>query len=338
MGLRIWDTPSGRDRRWLRRKSGFTPAPRYARVAVVSLAVTLMATLAWQGVQRLLAPSKMAGGEAAHFLARPPSDRPGIPAWQTAISEALEQAVAQGVGGNITAAEMQTDRAAAILMTTRMQGQTATPEFFEHTVREFDRVVQTHTDNARLVEHVTLARIELAQLRSAQPVMPEARGGGDDGAASKNENAAQTGSLNYKAATGPGVQAAHAVNIPGHVMLAAPRALGTNEQLDPAVLHGNYIDATLMPDTSEILLPRATRVMADGVRVEGLTIAGAAQTLDGIRWKNVTFVGTRLRYEGGEVSLQNVRFTNCTFGFSTDERGARLADAIALGQRSFVMQ
>jgi hypothetical protein len=52
----------------------------------------------------------------------------------------------------------------------------------------------------------------------------------------------------------------------------------------------------------------------------------------------VTFVGTRLRYEGGEVSLQNVRFTNCTFGFSTNDRGARLADAIALGQRSFVMQ
>jgi hypothetical protein len=338
MGLTIWDTPSGRDRRWLRRKSGFTPAPTYARIAVVSLAVALMATLAWQGAQRLLAPARMAGGDAAHFLARPPSDRAGIPAWQTALSEALEQAVAQGVGGNITAAEMQADRAAAILMTTRMQGQTATPEFFEHTVRELDRVVQTHADNARLVEHVTLARIELAQLRSAQPVMPEARGGGDVGAAPKNENAAQTGSLNHGAEAGPGVQAPHAVSIPGHVVLAAPRALGTNELLDPAALRGNYIDATLMPDTSEILLPRATRVMADGVRVEGLTIAGAAQTVDGIRWKNVTFVGTRLRYEGGEVSLQNVRFTNCTFGFSTDERGARLADAIALGQRSFVMQ
>jgi acyl dehydratase len=114
--------------------------------------------------------------------------------------------------------------------------------------------------------------------------------------------------------------------------------LAANELLDSGALHGNYIDATLMPDTSEILLPPSTRVMADGVSVDGLTIAGAAQTLDGIRWKNVTFVGTRLRYEGGEVSLQNVRFKNCTFGFSTDERGARLADAIALGQQTFVMQ
>jgi len=337
MGLTIWDTPSGRDRRWLRRKSGYMPAPMYARVAVVSLAMALMATLAWQGAQRLLDPARMPGSDAPHFLARPPSDRPGMPAWQTALSDALEQAVAQGVGGNITAAEMQADRAATILVTTRMRAQTATPEFFEHTVRELDRVLQTHPDNARLVEHVTLARIELAQLRSAQPVMPEA-GGGGEGAAPKNENAAQTGTLNSGADVGPGVHAAHAVNIPGHVILAAPRALGANDLLDPAALRGNYIDATLMPDTSEILLPPSTRVMADGVRVDGLTIAGAAQTLDGIRWKNVTFIGTRLRYEGGEVSLQNVRFTNCTFGFSADERGARLADAIALGQRSFVMQ
>jgi hypothetical protein len=337
MGLTIWDTPSGRDRRWLRRKSGYTPAPVYARVAVVSLAMALMATLAWQGAQRLLDPARMAGSDAPHFFARPPSDRPGVTAWQTALSDALEQAVAQGVGGNITAAEMQADRAATILMTTRMRTPTATPEFFEHTVRELDRVLQTHPDNARLVEHVTLVRIELAQLRSAQPVMPEAGRGGES-AAPKNENAAQTGTLNSGADVGPRARAAHGVNIPGNVILAAPRALGANELLDPAGLRGNYIDATLMPETSEILLPPSTRIMADGVRVDGLTIAGAAQTLDGIRWKNVTFIGTRLRYEGGEVSLQNVRFRNCTFGFSADERGARLADAIALGQRSFVMQ
>jgi hypothetical protein len=338
MGLTIWDAPSGRDRRWLRRKSGYNaPTPVYARVAVVSLAMVLMATLAWQGAQRLLDPAKIAGNDAPHFFARPPSDRPGVPAWQTALSDALEQAVAQGVGGSITAAEMQADRAAAILMTTRMQAQTGTPEFFEHTVRELDRVLQTHPDNTRLVEHVTLARIELAQLRSAQPVTPDEDDGGG-GMAPKNESATRVGTPNSGVEVGRGARAPHAVSIPGHVILAAPRALGANELLDPAALHGNFIDATLMPDTSEILLPPSTRVMADGVRVDGLTIAGAAQTLDGIRWKNVTFVGTRLRYEGGEVSLQNVSFRNCTFGFSADEREARLADAIALGQRSFVMQ
>jgi hypothetical protein len=335
--LRIWDTPSGRDRRWMRRKAGYAPAPTYVRVAVVSLAMALMATLAWQGAQRLLDPAKMAGGEAPHFLARPPSDRAGVPAWQTALSDALEQAVARGTAGNITAAEMQTDRAATIVMSSRMQAEAAAPEFFEHTVRELDRVLQTHPDNARLLEHVTLARIELAQLRSAQPVAAAADGR-NEGTTLQNENATGEATLNSGADVGLRVRAPHALGIPGHVILGAPQAVAANELLDPAALHGNYIDATLMPDTSEILLPPSRRVMTDGVRVDGLTLAGAAQTLDGIRWKNVTFIGTRLRYEGGEVSLQNVRFTNCTFGFSADERGARLADAIALGQRSFVMQ
>ncbi len=32
--------------------------------------------------------------------------------------------------------------------------------------------------------------------------------------------------------------------------------------------------------------------------MEGLTIEGASQTLDGFSWKDVTFVGMRLRYEG----------------------------------------
>jgi hypothetical protein len=334
MGFGIWDTPSGRDRRWERRKTGFAPAPTYVRVAVVALATTLVATLVWQGVKRLLDPAKMAGSEAPHLYVTPPSDRPGVAAWQTALSDALEQAVAQGVGGNITAAEMQTDRAAAILMSTRMQGQAATPDFFERTVGQLDRVLRSHADNERLIEHVTLARIELAQLRSAQPDLPA----GGESHAAKNGSASPAASASPEILAGPGVQAPHAVNIPGRVLLAAPRALVANELLDPAALGGNYVDATLMPDTSEVLLVPATRVMADGVRVDELTIAGASQTLDGIRWKDVTFVGTRLRYEGGEVSLQNVRFKNCTFGFSTNDRGARLADAIALGQRSFVMQ
>jgi hypothetical protein len=337
MGFGIWDTPSGRDRRWERRKSAFAPAPMYVRKAVVALATTLVATLAWQGVKRVLDPTKMAGSDAPRFFSRPPSDRSVMAAWQTALSDSLEQAVAQGVGGNITAAEMQTDRAAAILMSTRMQAQMAAPDFFERTVGELDRVLRTHPDNERLIEHVTLARIELAQLRSAQPVVTEGPGGGEVGA-QENSGGSEAGSSNQGVNVGPDARALHAVNIPGHVVLAAPRALSANELLDPAALHAVYIDAMLMPDTSEILLPPATRVMADGVRVDGLTIAGAAQTLDGIRWKDVTFVGTRLRYEGGEVSLQNVRFKNCTFGFSTNERGARLADAIALGRRSFVMQ
>ena len=94
----------------------------------------------------------------------------------------------------------------------------------------------------------------------------------------------------------------------------------------------------LMPDTAEILMPPARRSFEDNVRVENLSIAGASQTLDAIRWTNVTFIGTRLRYEKGPLDLENVHFIDCTFEFPSDDRGARLANAIALGQTSFVSE
>ena len=74
-----------------------------------------------------------------------------------------------------------------------------------------------------------------------------------------------------------------------------PRSLPANFTLNPGTLGRSYLDATFMPGTSEILLPPAQRSLDDNVRVENLTIAGGAQTLDGIRWSNVTFVRTRPR-------------------------------------------
>jgi len=121
------------------------------------------------------------------------------------------------------------------------------------------------------------------------------------------------------------------------VRLTAPREIAANQVMGPPLLGGNYLDATLMPDTAEILLPPSSRSFADHVRVENLTIAGAAQTLDGIRWRNVTFVGTRLRYEGGELDLQNVHCVRCRFGFPSDDRGAHIATALALGQTSITL-
>jgi hypothetical protein len=93
-----------------------------------------------------------------------------------------------------------------------------------------------------------------------------------------------------------------------------------------------------MPDTAEILLPPASRLFTDNVRIKNLTITGAAQTLDGLHWENVTFIGSRLRYQGGELDLRNVRFVRCRFGLASDERGARLATALALGQSSLVIE
>jgi len=125
---------------------------------------------------------------------------------------------------------------------------------------------------------------------------------------------------------------------PGQVFVGAPRILAIGALLNPASLGGNLLDATSMPSGAEILEPPMSRIFADNVRVENLTIAGAAQTLDGIHWKNVTFIGTHLRYEGGELDLHDVRFIHCMFGFPSDDRGGRLATAIARGQTTVVIE
>jgi hypothetical protein len=338
----LWDTASGRDRRWTKRSAGYSPAPQYARVVIVLLAATLVGTLAWQGIQSLRhsAPKYAVNGPSgsANYVARNETmSGSNAAAWQSDVANALQTAAAQGGAGNITAAEVEVDRAASIVMSARMQAQSAPPEFYARNLTSLDGVLKTQPDNSRLLEHVTMARIELADLRSAEP---GSKSGAD---VAKNEDTPDIKTYPGATATpmlnvGPGSQAPHSVTVPGHVVIASPRALNAQSVLDRASLGGNYLDATLMPETSEVLLPPSTRNFNDDVRVEGLTIEGASQTLDGMRWRNVTFVGMRLRYEGGQVSMQNVKFVRCRFGFTTDERGARLADAIALGQSSIEIQ
>lgn len=347
MGRSLWDTASGRDRRWGKRSGGYTPAPGYVRVVVLVLAAILVGTFVWQGIQALLHPSakfseiKTPGN--ANYVARggaTPGATP-VAAWETDVAEALQTATAQGSAGNITATEVEVDRAASILLSARMQGQPVSPDFWARTVTALDQVLRTKPDNSRLLEHVTLARIELADLRSSQQATR-----GASGAAADGTQAADAPNLNtYPGASetpivnvGPGTQAPHATSVPGHVVIGSPQALSAGAVINPGTMGGDYLDATLMPETSEVLLPPSTRHFDDNVRVEGLTIEGASQTLDGVRWKNVTFVGMRLRYEGGGISLQNVKFVRCRLGFVTDERGAKLANAIALGETSIEMQ
>jgi hypothetical protein len=334
----LWDTPSGRDRRWTKRRDAYAPAPSYVRIVIILLAATLVGTLAWQGIQTLLHPapkfSPIIPPGNANYAAR--GGAAGV--WESDVMAALQTATAQGAAGNVTVAEVEVDRAASIVMSARMQRQKVSADFYARSLKSLDGVLKTQSDSSRLLEHVTQARIELADLRSAQPA--------GDSVTEAAANKDQAPNLNtYPGATetpllnvGPGAQAPHTVTTPGHVVLASPHALSAQSVLDPGSMGGDYLDATLMPETSEVLLPPSSRNLNDDVQVEGLTIEGASQTLDGVRWKNVTFIGARLRYEGGQISLQNVKFIRCRFGFNTDERGARLADAIALGQKSIEIQ
>jgi hypothetical protein len=347
MGRSLWDTASGRDRRWAKRGGAYTPAPAYVRIVIILLAAILVGTFGWQGIQALLHPAakypeiKAPGG--ANYVARSSAaqESVSVAAWETDVSDALQTAAAQGSSGNITAAEVEVDRAASIVLSARMQGQATSPDFWARSIAALDRVLQTKADNSRLLEHVTLARIELADLRSSEP-----RTGAGTGVAVASAQPADAPNMTtYPGATatpilnaGPGTQAPHSARVPGHVVIASPQAVSAQGVINRATMGGDYLDATLMPETSEVLLPPSTRNFNDNVLVEGLTIEGASQTLDGVRWKNVTFVGMRLRYEGGEISLQNVKFVRCRLGFVTDERGAKLANAIAMGETSIEIQ
>jgi hypothetical protein len=64
--------------------------------------------------------------------------------------------------------------------------------------------------------------------------------------------------------------------------------------------------------------------------IENVIVKGGQQGLDGFDWKGVTFVGTRISYLGSPVSLEDVRFVNCTFDLPRTQRGAKLAEYVAL--------
>jgi hypothetical protein len=277
-------------------------APAYVRYTVLALAAVLIVTLAWRGVRWTMhdARDRVRANSPAYAPSSAQAAAERAALWQRDFTEALDIAVQNAGAGNFTAAEIAVDRAESLVTAARLQGGYATSDdFFAPAIAQLDAVITNRPDDPRLLEHVTLARISLAELRSA--LSPK-----------------QTLSL------------VDNVSNPGVVQISAPREMSANQTLGPKSFGGSYLDATLMPDTAEILLPPFSRAFSDNIRVANLTIAGAAQTLDGIRWRNVTFVGTRLRYEGGELDLQNVQFDRCRFGFTTDDRGARLANAIAL--------
>jgi hypothetical protein len=273
--------------------------PVWARYIVWVSLVAMTGTLTWEGAARLLDPARKIA---------PPGISPGlgtglpaVPSWQRDVASSLEAAIREASAGNITQGEVGIDRAAAVVTAAKLRSETIAADFFETTLTRLDRAVAAAPENARLIEHATLMRIELAELRSAlEPAARESR-------------------------------------VPSKVAVHSPRTVLRVSTLDPASLGGNFLDASLMASSAEILEPPFSRLFVDNVTVENLTLAGAAQTLDGIHWRNVTFIGTRLRYQGGEVDLRDVHFVRCTFGFTDGGRSGRLATAIALGQTSIVI-
>lgn len=315
-GWQIPQRPPGPMRSERRRRvinvGGPSPWPRYSAWVVVIVALALMGRLAWQG-SRYFSRRGQRTTVTQITAPTPGSQAQTMAPWERDMLGSIDDGIRDAAAGRMAAAEIDVDRAASMAMTMRLESRATEAGFFETSLGELDRVLATASNDTDMMDHVTQARIALAELRSSQnDGTAEVQAAGDDVAPNANPGAKK-------------------------ISIDAPRELTANSALNPATLGGKYLDATIMPDTSEILLPPATRAFADNVRVENLTVAGAAQTLDGIHWHNVTFVGTHLRYESGELDLQNVHFVNCRFGFPSDEGGARLANAIALGQTSIII-
>ena len=300
MARDTWNKPSGRRRRWGRRRDPRPRMPLWARYSTTILLLALSATLVWTRTARYFTLARRSTQQESSAVVR--TGESASVTWQRDVASSLENAVHEAGAGNITQAEVGIDRAAAIVTAAKFRSEAAAPDFFDAAIAHLDGALAAAPTNARLAEHSTLMRIELAQLRSSmEPTPAESRS-------------------------------------PKKVAVNSPRSIARDSVLDPASLGGNFLDAALMAWSAEILEPPSSRLFMDNVRVENLTLAGAAQTLDGIHWRDVTFIGTRLRYQDGDVALQNVHFVRCTFGFANGDRSARLATAIALGQSSFVIE
>src|SRR3984957_5970496 len=407
MSQRFSDSPSRRVRNWERRR-GRPTAPWFVRPLIILLAFALIVVLMFRGVQFALRTRH--GNSRANVAvyedftsASRSATNPAtgiIPGWQRDVIVALDEAQRHASEGDATETNVAVDRAASLVIVARLRSQPTPPDFFDDALAKLDQILAAYHTNSRLTEHVTDARIELAELRSSiEPVPPgtpqslnidellvatatgatappssaaaksSASSSAPSGAnqppaassnsapaansepASNSSSATNSGSASSPSSAGNSKAAANsssasatsnsksASNVAAsQVFVGAPRILAIGAVLNPASLGGSLLDATSMPSSAEILEPPPSRIFADNVHVENLTIVGAAQTLDGIHWKNVTFIGTHLRYEGGEVDLHDVRFIHCMFGFPSDDRGGRLATAIARDQTTVVIE
>jgi hypothetical protein len=93
---------------------------------------------------------------------------------------------------------------------------------------------------------------------------------------------------------------------------------------------GTVVDGSAIPSGTDLLQTSSGSLAKNSDSISGLTLDGVTQTLDGIEWKDVTFVNSRIRYHGGDVKLENVHFVHCTFEVPESSRGAQLAEYATL--------
>lgn len=211
----------------------------------------------------------------------------------------LSQAKADAAGGDAARAARATEAATALISQATVKRLEAKPEFFFDAIADLNIVGRVFADStpetrANVDAKVLTARTVLADYRSAL-----------------EPSITLTGSQTER---------------------AAAYGLGKeNRRVDPQTLNAPVWKASSgSADFLNNLLP--TRRLEDHLIVDHVSFIGGAQSLDGFQFYDTAFINMLVKYQGGEVVLENVKFVNCTFQLGNGARSKRVADYVALGQ------
>lgn len=209
------------------------------------------------------------------------------------IKELLSEATSNAVKGDSDVAIKAAKAASVFVNVAKRNRNMASPDFFQNSVAALNAAALHAAPQSELSDELLKTRIAIAEYRSALEPSP-----------------ANGATLDFRPVR-PGESAS--------IISAAPSGFSN-------------INFLLEGDTTSAirLAPPLTGKLAEGIFFENGVIKGGTQTLDGIHWRNAVFIDTHIRYGGGEVELQNVRFVNCTFEVPQNTRGIQVADYAAL--------
>jgi len=228
---------------------------------------------------------------------------------------ALDQAEQDAKAGDKSAAKQRVDQATELMGKLKSVPVSAPPSFFESAVNTLDHLKFAGLSDTDTHE----VSLKLADYRSAlnpPPRIPERR--------EKFESIKVTVSgVTYD-------RFAHSVIMPGCGQVEAQGRPCTGFTI---LLDGRAINATGMPPGEDLFVTASNSVEKNQDVIRGGIFIGSSQTLDGIEWQNVTFVGTKIKYTGGSTKLENVTFVNCIFDLLPSTNGIRLANYAALDNK-----
>ncbi|MGH9776564.1 MAG: hypothetical protein ACRD50_16655 [Candidatus Acidiferrales bacterium] len=249
------------------------------------------------------------------------ADRPSAASFSLRLGQTLEQSLASAQQKNPAQAVDQLNAAIVMIQDARTAQMQLPPDLFAETSGQLDRIHAELQDpqSAAVVQN---ARVELATLRSGiETFAPPAR----------TVPWTETFRLSANSEFKPNSTARLALQLNANYRLVAE-----NTQKPQADSAGLLLDGTSLGE-AEFFAPPSSRLYVENVRVEDVALQNGTQTLDGIHWTNVAFVGTSIRFTGGSLELRNARFIHCSFDFAPGDRSSRLADAIARGTVSLVL-